>query len=269
MAKCRGFNRAAMVVCGIASAVGVEARVAEASEFRLYGSQTSDAPDSFRYGLVEFSWPVTGQSTRIGSAGVLFDGDFAPDGTLYAPGTGLMRVELTTGAFTQIGSWDIPDLGFIRGLAFGPDGRAYGVDNAGISTSLYEINLSTGRATRIGAVGTAVLSIEFGPDGVLYGGGSGVFTINPQTGARGASVIPGSAGLQTALDFGTDGIWRSIVQVANAPDRLLQLNIGSNSTALIGLTSEQQISGLASIPTPGVGAAVLMGLAAWGRRRRG
>lgn len=258
-------GRRTMLLLGAAAAACVST-IANASAFRLFGSQTSE--DAFRFGLVEFTWPITGNSNRIGDAGLLFDGDFAPDGTLYAPGTGLMRVNTTTGAFTQIGSWNIPNQGFIIGMAIAPDGRAFGVDDAGISTSLYEINLNTGRAERIGPVGTFVFSLDFGPDGTLYGGGSGVFSINPLTGARGSNVIPGSAGLQSALDFGTDGIWRSIVQVPNAPDRMLQLNFATNSTALIGLTSEAQISGIASIPTPGAGAAAVVIVAFGARTRR-
>jgi hypothetical protein len=97
----------------------------------------------------------------------------------------LVIVNTTTGTLTQIGP---TGFGPISGLAYEiPTGTMYGVTAGGGPATLLTINLATGLATPIapvilptGQVLDRVGSIEFGLNGVLYGG----LTFN-------ASVFPG------------------------------------------------------------------------------
>jgi hypothetical protein len=92
----------------------------------------------------------------------------------------LVRVEGQTGTVTTIGG-----SGFFTGLAYGPDGKLYGVADA-----LYVINPTNGATTRIGNLmyqGSQILMKEasFSPDGrlfVLENDGDRVFTVDLATG---------------------------------------------------------------------------------------
>lgn len=101
--------------------------------------------------------PKTGQATTFGTAveGLQVMGlEFAPDGTLYAVGdangasptfNSLYRVDLTSGAFTRIGSTGVPPPGFFMDFAFDRSGTMYGAT----SKTLFTIDLKTGTATKV------------------------------------------------------------------------------------------------------------------------
>lgn len=64
----------------------------------------------------------------------------------------LVSIEPTTGAMTKIGAFGVDDM---EGLSFTGDGELYGVTGdigAATKNALYQIDLSTGKATRIGAL---------------------------------------------------------------------------------------------------------------------
>jgi hypothetical protein len=75
----------------------------------------------------------------------------------------------------------------IAGLAW--DGTTmFGIDGGPGPAFLYTIDLLTGAALIVGNTGLQVGSLEFGPDGRLYAGGSGantgdIYTIDTLTGA--------------------------------------------------------------------------------------
>ena len=101
----------------------------------------------------------------------------------------LVTLDPTTGVPTVIGP---TGKGPISGLAWDPVTQVlYGVTGCwqlyGFA-ELVTIDLATGLATSVGSTGVHLGSIEFGADGVLYGGGNNrdggrFYAINPATGA--------------------------------------------------------------------------------------
>lgn len=241
-----------------------------AGVFQLYGSQTTDRSGA-GWGLVKFDTnPVTGHSVRVGHGGLMFDMDFGPDSKLYAPGgSGLRRVNTTTGASTGVGSWGIGSK-FITSLAFAPNGTLYGTDNEGVSTSLYTISLTTGIATPVGVVGDYVFGLDFLPGGRLIGAAGDIFEINPTTGTKGTTLIPFTGVFATALDYGADHVLRTVVPDfgTNVPDALYTIDLDAMGMTKIGDTTEPEMEGLASIPGPSASLALLAAmLGRCGRRR--
>ncbi|HSS20901.1 MAG TPA: Calx-beta domain-containing protein [Pyrinomonadaceae bacterium] len=101
----------------------------------------------------------------------------------------LRTIDPSTGASTLIGATGIANP--ISGLAYDTTSSTmYGLTedvSGGGPSNLVTVNLTTGAATMIGAVGFNGSSLEFGPDGNLYGvstGNSGnLYRINKATGA--------------------------------------------------------------------------------------
>lgn len=130
--------------------------------------------------------------------GVSLEGMEVVAGTWYAATFDTVNLmfatfDPATGVVTDIGP---------TGLAVPLPGLAWnGTTMYGISgrnpSSLYTINLTTGAATLVGPTGIQAGSLEFGPDGFLYAGGTGnglisppnpgfrgnIYRINPSTGA--------------------------------------------------------------------------------------
>lgn len=77
--------------------------------------------------------------------------------------------DTTTGVATPIG--DMGTGSPINGLAIHPtSGVLYGITSGGLPATLVTVNVGTGLATPVGATGyVRIGSIEFGPDGNLYG----------------------------------------------------------------------------------------------------
>ncbi len=180
---------------------------------------------------------VTGAGTIVGTTGAFSVPSLAVDPTtdkMYA-GTGagtaaIYTVDPTTGAATLLGD---TGLGFaaVGGLDFRADGTLFAAvnvvgDGGTGSDHLATIDKATGTATVIGSFGTCsqfACSIEgmegiaFDPSGTLWGsqsrrgGPSGLYTINPATGAAtfktpvlDSSGIPPSGGV-VSLQFACDG----------------------------------------------------------------
>jgi hypothetical protein len=124
-------------------------------------------------------------SFYVGST-ALADGSFDPaHGSLFSvtDGSGYTGSQIDTGAFPKVG-----------GLAFGPDGTFYGLDQFG--TTLFTLNATTGGLTTSMPLTGKGLNpndftggLVFGPDGTLYTAQSpdGIysewFSISPTTGA--------------------------------------------------------------------------------------
>jgi extracellular elastinolytic metalloproteinase len=123
----------------------------------------------------------TGAATGVVIAdGASFNGLEYVGSTLYGtviffPGgpSSLYTLDPTTGASGFIG-----DTGFgpIAGLAYDPvAGVMYGITGGpGADAQLLTIDLATGAATVVGPTGLQAGSLQFGPDGALYAGGTGV-----------------------------------------------------------------------------------------------
>lgn len=107
--------------------------------------------------------------------GAFFDAQMG--GGVGAALTYLVEVNQTDGSLTTIG--EIVGYSPVRGLAWDPDtSTMYGVGSPtttppgeGLGDQLFTIDLTTGMPTLIGPTGFEILGgIEFGPDGLLYGG---------------------------------------------------------------------------------------------------
>jgi DNA-binding beta-propeller fold protein YncE len=168
--------------------------------------------------------PKTGAATQVNetvSGLAVMAIAFAPNGTLYAVGdcnfssvtsdcaqgsdpnyNSLYTVNVTTGAFTRVGSTGAPQ--FFMDLAFDRSGNMFGVTttinfNTGLPAVLYRIDPATGTATKpVNLVGSnSVMGIAFGRDGKLY---ATDFAQNP-----GLYLIDINTGFETpiaALPFG-------------------------------------------------------------------
>ena len=179
--------------------------------------------------------PLTGVATVIGLhspfaavAGLDFDNGGNLLGALYEPSvtTDLVTIDQTTGASTVVGTMFPGGVDRVPGLTFDTGGTLYGVVHQAGPSSLYTINPTTGVPTLVGPIGfDKVGAIEFGPDGILYGGvGSNVtnagalISIDPSTGAgtligptgflaiSGLSFFPGSTGFFDDFDSYTAGV---------------------------------------------------------------
>ncbi|HET9218893.1 MAG TPA: PKD domain-containing protein, partial [Terriglobia bacterium] len=166
----------------------------------LTGRAFAQAPDGFFFGQ-EFNINTGAGIGPTISNGASFNGMEWVGSTLYAtaiPGPGgpstLRTLNPFTGTSTTIGS---TGFGPIAGLAYNNTaGIMYGI-TGGPTGSLVRINLTTGAGTLIGSTGFRAGSLEFGPDGLLYAGGTGpdefkIFRINPTTGA---STLVGMTGI--------------------------------------------------------------------------
>lgn len=106
-------------------------------------------------------------------AGALFGIQNNGGATSIGPDS-LVRINTTTGATTVVG-----DTGFsgIQALVIDAAGTAYGWD---VVSGLMTIDLNTGTATDVSAVGSGVdiQTLAFSPQGVLYGGRDALYTVD-------------------------------------------------------------------------------------------
>jgi len=118
----------------------------------------------------------TGAGTTIGTTGVAtaYSAAFAPDGTLWTAfdpnNPRLGKIDLTTGAVTQVGSGlgGGGSISLFKGLEADNAGHLYGT--GGDTSSFYEINTSTGVATALFPNRTAIRDIAFdNTTGTLWG----------------------------------------------------------------------------------------------------
>jgi outer membrane protein assembly factor BamB len=139
---------------------------------------------------------------------------FGPDGVLYAVGdcnpvptmsecrpgsdpnyNSLYRVNVTTGAFTRVGSTGAPQ--YFMDLAFDRKGNMLGVTTtvhpSTVPAILYRIDPTTGKATKTASLvgSNSVMGLAFGRDGKLY---ATDFTQNP-----GLYLIDAKTGFETAI----------------------------------------------------------------------
>ena len=177
-----------------------------------------DSDGNFSFNTLNFTTGLpSGPTTPDGAA---LNGMEWVHGFLYAvsiPGPGgapstLITLDPTTGVTTPVGPTGLSN---ISGLAWHkPTQTLYGVTAGGAPSNLVKININTGAAAIIANTGVILGSLEFGPDGRLYGGGgqananelydidrmTGVATLIGNTGL-GASAITGLALVEDRRDF--------------------------------------------------------------------
>jgi hypothetical protein len=199
----------------------------------LYGGHGQGIPEVYRID------PSNGAATLIGNSGLGFAAipalDFSLDGVLYASvnivadgGTGgdhLATINTANGMATVIGPYgtcggEACDFEGMEAIAFNASGTLYGAtaNSAGLP-GLYTIDVNTGHATLVALIfdaagsppGGGVSALQFGCDGVLYGGtarstgqtnGGQLIAINPVTGVFtviGQAIADGSSLLSLAF----------------------------------------------------------------------
>jgi hypothetical protein len=217
----------------------------------------------------------SGQATAIGTfspsffAGAL---DYrVATGDMYGVSTTLRKINLADASVAQVGD-TLPEQ--MNGLAFSQSDQLYTVNLGG--TKLYKIDPDNGTAgapVPITFVGPNALSgIAFGPDGTLYGIGTGLYNINPQTGVATEITHYTSVFFQD-LDFGADGLLYSVA--FSTTDNFYSIDPATGQATLIGTvvdgTTSQNVllASIASVPAPepptlillGIGVAGLLGYA--------
>lgn len=141
----------------------------------------------------------------------------------------LRTLDPFAGTSTAIG---LTGFGPIAGLAYDSfSGTMYGI-TGGTTGNLLTIDLSTGAANLIGPTGFQAGSLEFGPNGLLYAGGTGadegkIFQVNPATGA---STFLGITGVGIAGSADVTGL--ALVGSVTAP-LLVTVNKAATTTTLI------------------------------------
>lgn len=139
-----------------------------------------------------------------------FQGAEVIDGIWYVSSVSRERLETfdpVTGMFSPIGPHG-GNLSF-SGLAY--DGTTlYGCESRG-GTGLYSIDTNTGIASFIGSTGVSLGSIEFGPDGRLYGGGG-----RPPYQGRIYSIDPSTAQVRQVATTGLNTTVTSLVLIYEA-----------------------------------------------------
>ena len=166
--------------------------------------------------------PVSGVAHAAGntgsSGGLWHSLALSPSGQLYAAAGGLGQafdlyiIDPLTGAATFVVATPLLSL---VGLAFGPDGELYGIENRipTLGTSpddLYRIDLATGQVTFVGDLGTIfMVSLDSWGDSLWgYDKEVGLVRIDPQT-AQVTDVRPGFGGpydLGESICFRPDGM---------------------------------------------------------------
>ena len=235
--------------------------------------------------------PNTGANVPFGYCGLTFGLDFPyQDSTLYGVSSDLKVIDLATGHATTVGP--LPEL--MVGITFSPTGDLYVLANG--NDTIYRIDQATGASLGWVPVSGTVHSmtgspfpgelsaIEFGPDGVLYGIGYGLYAINPVTGLTdrltplGEDVFPpgdpvdnGFSEAFCGLDFGVDGKLRAISRysVTGPGPSLYEIDPHTGQAIRVGGMSSVEgffPAGIASIPEPATLA--LLGLGALALLRR-
>jgi hypothetical protein len=254
------FRSAYRIVCCFLFLASVSYRVSGSD---LYGIDF-DSGNLYRVSTANAALTLVGNTAVPGVAEI----QFAPNGGLYAFTSGgapdLYQINPNTATATLIGPLNI---GFVfeGGLAFAPDGTAYGVNqNAANVANLFTINLNTGQATIVGTISGGAHDINglgWRSDGLLVGldrVSNSLLTINPVTASSSVLVpltpaVGAVGGMSVIADqgyFSTAGLGASI----SGSDELYSFNAITGSYSLVGsfLPAETStgISGLALAPVP-------------------
>jgi ketosteroid isomerase-like protein len=139
---------------------------------------------------------------------------------IYTPHSRHQRlgmIDTATGAFTDLGSFKLPEFGVIPALAIDAEGTLYGLFNfrgtPNVLSQLISIDPETAEVSPVGFPNTFNLTaFEIGPDGTMYAGGfhhpelgwSGDSNLYRVDKATGQLTSVGDTGLDTLMDLAFD-----------------------------------------------------------------
>ena len=192
----------------------------------LFGAQQLATIDLTTGHATLFGTPVPGlavMAITFGPDGTLYAvGDCSPGGPTFECGAGgdatynsLYTVDVTTGAFTRVGSTGAPQ--YFMDLAFDRHGHFFGVTTtlnpSYVPAILYRLDPATGAATKVATLigSSQVMGLAFGDDDQLYGtdfvNNPGLYLIDMKTGfERAITALPRgySSGLEPVSHHNND-----------------------------------------------------------------
>ena len=211
----------------------------------------------------------SGASTLVGTYGVkgVVAQAFSPDGTLYAISNAslstlgqLATVDIQhTGAATPIGSpAGVP----LEAMAFGPDGTLYaGSFN---TNNLYTINVSTGAATLVGALGfRGIMDMVWDPaDSTMYAiasncAVSSLYSINLASAA--GTLVTGIPSDNCLMALAVDSENRLLATDFAVASPLFQIDPATGNLTNLGNTGLVHTMGAAAAPVPEPSSVLLFG----------
>lgn len=243
----------------------------------LYGIDIGSDPPSSGTTLVTIDGKE-GTVTEVGNVGEPRMNALAADadGTLVGYGRSerrLQQLDKNTGAGTAFGGGFSDAIEGILGLAFDPDGKLFAVtDIEGVTgTSLRVLDPQNGTSSHRGRFESRTLrGLAFTPDGSLYG--------TDASRDRLLSIDPGNADTEVVMPLpNVTGLTAAsndvLFAIDNTANRLLRVDLGTETFTGVGDLGSPGFRGLAldptPIPLPGALPLLLGALAwlgAWGRR---
>jgi hypothetical protein len=148
--------------------------------------------------------------------------------TSHGFGGSLGIINTTTGEFTDVGPYELPESTGMTATAFNPGGKLYGMVQGfgprGGMSRLVRIDTQIGRATPVGFANPVnTVGLDFGPDGTAYVAGfdqpafamkgdPNLYSIDIDTGAL---TLVGNTGIDRIMDFAFDAAGTMWATTAN------------------------------------------------------
>ncbi len=178
--------------------------------------------------------PVLGQGGLAFQSSTVGFLTSALDPTTYNPVNDLYRFDIATGSSQLIAH----TADTLEALAFGPNDRLYGLGK--LDGNLYVIDPSSGAMTLVGNVGVSVGSpsggLTFGPDGTLYATlDDKLYTLSTLTGT---ATPAGSADPSTYTGFNTISGLAFVTSTVPEPSSIISLTLGA--AGVLGLSLWQR-----------------------------
>lgn len=173
-------------------------------------------------------------------------------GLVYVAGSGneFGTLNLTTGAFTQIGTLNLPVGDQIFGMGFGADGNLYALDGTTPNAELYRINTATAQVTAIGQIGQSAVGAATDASGKMYAlnqsvTNSSFYTMLPPSTTTNNVGLTGisSQGLVAVTADGSQLFTTGIDNTTGTYD-LDSINLATGAATDIGDTGFYEIAGL-------------------------
>jgi hypothetical protein len=257
MKTTRKLHMATLVLLAITTA-----HVPAIATVQMYGAEFQASGEFYSLNTMD------GSFTRLGNTNdFLCSMDFSPSGTLYAASSSLKEVNPSSGIASNIRTINFvggPGYDIITGLAFSTSNNLFGIGNG--NGNLWRIDTVTANAYFVGSSGKPIFSLEFGPNGTLFGAGHDLWEISASDGEATLVGRIGGGALINALDFASDGVMYG-ASCNITTDALYTIDLTTGAGNRIGITGGDLVS-IASIPEPATVALLWLGSMCLLRKRR-